>query len=112
MVGLQVRLDTHIWLLVSFLDEIAGLHKLKQPGVALSIASYAIGRVADLIYRRYKAKHDGKAPPAEKRLDMQVWAYMLTAAGKAMFGWFVVKNFHPAAGLVATAICKFCQHLV
>lgn len=35
---------------------------------------------------------------------MQVYAYIITAAGKAMFGWFIVKHYHPAAGLVATSL--------
>lgn len=75
--------------------------------MVLTIASFGIGRVADVVYRRYKAKHNGKAPPPEKRLEMQVYAYVITALGKAMFGWFVAKHYHASAGLVAAAICKF-----
>lgn len=74
------------------------------PGVALTIASFAVGRVGDVLYRRYKTKHNGENPPAERRLDVQMYAYFITAAGKIMFGWFVSRSFHPAAGLVASAL--------
>jgi hypothetical protein len=33
-----------------------------------------------------------------------VYAYAVTATGKIMFGWFVSKHFHPAAGLGAAAL--------
>ncbi|KAH7372293.1 major facilitator superfamily domain-containing protein [Pyrenochaeta sp. MPI-SDFR-AT-0127] len=75
------------------------------PGVVLTIASFGIGRIADVIYRRYKAKNDGRSPPPEKRLDMLFYAYIITALGKAMFGWFVARHYHASAGLVAAAIC-------
>jgi hypothetical protein len=50
-------------------------------------------------------KHNGELPPPEKRLDAQVLAYVTSAAGKIMFGWFVMKHYHPGAGLVAAAVC-------
>jgi len=78
---------------------------LTQTGITILIASYSIGRIPDIMYRRYKAKHNGGLPPPEKRLDMQVYAYVVMAAGKIMFGWFVAKHYHPAVGLVAAAIC-------
>ena len=58
-------------------------------------------------YRRFKAKHDGQAPPPERRLEIQVYGYAITAAGKVMFGWFAYKHYHPSAGLVASAIGTF-----
>lgn len=72
----------------------------------MTFASFAIGRLGDVLYRRYKAKHNGENPPPERRLDTQMYAYFIAAAGKVMFGWFVAKNFHPAAGLVASGLGK------
>jgi hypothetical protein len=72
----------------------------------LTFASFAVGRIGDVVYKRYKTKHNGENPPPERRLDIQVYAYATTAAGKIMFGWFVLKHFHPAAGLVAAALGK------
>ncbi|KAH7392181.1 major facilitator superfamily domain-containing protein [Phaeosphaeria sp. MPI-PUGE-AT-0046c] len=74
------------------------------PGVAMTCASFAIGRLGDILYRRYKAKHNGENPPPERRLDTQMYAYVIAAAGKVMFGWFVARKFHPAAGLAASAL--------
>jgi hypothetical protein len=74
------------------------------PGVALTVASFAVGRAGDVLYRRYKTKHNGENPPPERRLDIQMYAYFITAVGKIVFGWFVSKKFHPAAGLVASAL--------
>lgn len=78
--------------------------KLMLAGVAMTCASFAIGRLGDIMYRRYKAKHSGENPPPERRLDTQMYAYCMAAAGKAMFGWFVAKQYHPAAGLGAAAL--------
>ncbi|KAH3908165.1 hypothetical protein HBI56_191810 [Parastagonospora nodorum] len=74
------------------------------PGVALTVTSFAVGRLGDVVYRRYKIKHNVDSPPPERRLDVQVYGYAVSAAGKMMFGWFVLKHFHPAAGLMASAI--------
>lgn len=76
------------------------------PAVTLLFASLAIGRISDMQYRRYKAKNDGKAPPPERRLEIQVWGYLIAGAGKAMFGWFVAKHFHPSAALVASSLSE------
>jgi hypothetical protein len=81
-------------------------------GVALLLASLLIGRVSDMQYRRYKAKHDGKAPVPEKRLNIQVYGYVLAAAGKVMFGWFAYKHYHPSAGLIASAVGTLSVYLV
>jgi hypothetical protein len=78
--------------------------KLIFAGVSLTLASFAVGRAGDIIYQRYKARHNGQNPPPERRLDLQMYAFAITAAGKIMFGWFVLKQFHPAAGLVASAL--------
>ncbi|KAI1740159.1 major facilitator superfamily domain-containing protein [Xylaria scruposa] len=82
------------------------------PAVFLLISSLLVGRLSDLMYRRFKAQHDGKAPPPEKRIDMQIWGYLIGAAGKAMFGWFVYKRYHPVAGLAASAIAAVGTGLV
>ncbi|KAH8708506.1 major facilitator superfamily domain-containing protein [Phaeosphaeriaceae sp. PMI808] len=74
------------------------------PGVALAVASFATGRISDTLYKKYKARHNGDVPPPEKRLDVQAYAYLVAATGKALFGWFVFKNFHPAYALVAASI--------
>jgi hypothetical protein len=101
--GTEARQDTHTSLLVSALH-LLPRDLLTLVGVALTIASFAVGRVGDVVYRRYKTKHNGENPPPERRLDIQMYAYFMTAAGKIMFGWFVSKSFHPAAGLVASAL--------
>jgi hypothetical protein len=77
----------------------------------LTVSSFAVGRAGDVIYRRYKAKHNGENPPPERRLDLQMYAFAITAVGKVMFGWFVLKKLHPAAGLVASALGK-CLHIL
>ncbi|KAI1197630.1 major facilitator superfamily domain-containing protein [Nemania serpens] len=82
------------------------------PAVFLLLSSLLVGRLSDMIYRRFKARHDGQAPPPEKRIDMQIWGYLLGAAGKAMFGWFVFKAYHPIAALVASAIAAVGTGLV
>jgi MFS family permease len=75
------------------------------PAVFLLCSSLLVGQLSDLRYRRFKARHpDGEAPPPERCIDMQIWGYLLAAAGKVMFGWFVLHHFHPVAGLAASAI--------
>ncbi|KAF2648818.1 MFS general substrate transporter [Lophiostoma macrostomum CBS 122681] len=74
------------------------------PGIFLLLASLAIGRLSDMLYRRQKANDDGKAPVPERRLEIQVWGYVASAAGKVMWGWFTLRHYHPAAGLTASAI--------
>ncbi|KAK5627042.1 hypothetical protein RRF57_002756 [Xylaria bambusicola] len=82
------------------------------PAVFLLISSLLVGRVSDMMYRRYKAKNEGKAPPPEKRIDIQIWGYLFGAAGKAMFGWFVFKSYHPVAPLAASAVASVGTGLV
>ena len=82
------------------------------PAVFLLASSLLVGRLSDMMYRRYKTKHDGKAPAPEKRIDMQIWGYLFGAAGKAMFGWFVFKSYHPVAPLAASAVAAIGTGLV
>ncbi|KAI0465979.1 major facilitator superfamily domain-containing protein [Xylaria cf. heliscus] len=82
------------------------------PAVFLLLSSLLVGRLSDMTYRRFKAQHDGRSPPPEKRIDMQIWGYLFGAAGKAMFGWFIYKKLHPVAGLAASAIASVGTGLV
>jgi hypothetical protein len=103
--GAEAKQDMRTWRLVCT-AALANLILLISTGVALTVASFAVGRAGDVIYRRYKAKHNGENPPPERRLDLQMYAFAATAVGKVMFGWFVLKQFHPAAALVASALGK------
>ncbi|KAF2967260.1 hypothetical protein GQX73_g6312 [Xylaria multiplex] len=82
------------------------------PAVFLLISSLFVGRLSDLKYRRFKAKNNGQSPPPEQRINMQIWGYLLGAAGKAMFGWFVYKTYHPVAPLAASAVAAVGTGLV
>ncbi|KAI1299715.1 major facilitator superfamily domain-containing protein [Xylaria venustula] len=82
------------------------------PAVFLLISSLLVGRLSDLRYRRFKTKHNGQSPPPEKRIDMQIWGYLLGAAGKAMFGWFTYNRYYPVAPLVASAVASVGTGLV
>ncbi|TGJ79882.1 hypothetical protein E0Z10_g8895 [Xylaria hypoxylon] len=82
------------------------------PAIFLLVSSLVVGRLSDLTYRRFRAKHDGQSPPPEQRINMQIWGYLLGAAGKAMFGWFVYKRYHPAAALAASAVAAVGTGLV
>lgn len=75
-------------------------------GITLLISSLIVGRISDLRYRKFKANHDGQAPPPERRIDIQIWGYLIAAVGKIMFGWFVLNELHPAAALAASGIGK------
>lgn len=75
-------------------------------GVVLLFSSLFVGRLSDLQYRRYKTRHNGKPPPPERRLDVQMFAYGVAIAGKLMFGWFTERKYHPAAGLAASGLSK------
>ncbi|KAI0115737.1 major facilitator superfamily domain-containing protein [Nemania sp. FL0031] len=82
------------------------------PAVFLLVSSLLVGRVSDMMFRRYKTKHDGQSPPPERRIDIQFWGYLVGAAGKIMFGWFVYNSFHPVAGLAASAVAAVGTGLV
>jgi hypothetical protein len=110
--GAEAKQATRTLLLVCIhIHALMLLRLLTNSGVALTVSSFAVGRAGDVIYRRYKAKHNGENPPPERRLDLQMYAFAITAVGKVMFGWFVLKKLHPAAGLVASALGK-CLHIL
>ncbi|PSN66443.1 MFS general substrate transporter [Corynespora cassiicola Philippines] len=81
-----------------------GYAYLAPEGITLLVASVTIGRLSDMLYRRAKAKRPDTTPVPEKRLDLQVWGLLVSAAGRALFGWSIKQNYHPAVGLVASAI--------
>lgn len=107
MAGVGARRATHTWAPVSLLPLCIVFEDANCSGIGILAASYTIGRVSDIMYRRYKTKHNSELPPPEKRLDIQAFAYVTSAAGKVMFGWFVLKHYHPAAVLVAASLCMF-----
>ncbi|KAL4925206.1 major facilitator superfamily domain-containing protein [Aspergillus undulatus] len=74
------------------------------PGVALFIASLLTGKFSDWHRARLKARNpDGKIAP-ETRLPIQVVGFLISAAGKIMYGWFTQHNLHPVSGLAASAL--------
>ncbi|KAI0163831.1 major facilitator superfamily domain-containing protein [Xylariaceae sp. FL1272] len=82
------------------------------PAVFLLLSSLLVGRISDYRYKRYKAKHNGENPPPERRVDMQIYGYILAAIGKVLFGWFVHQKLHPVAPLAASAIAAVGTGLV
>ncbi|KAL3430168.1 major facilitator superfamily domain-containing protein [Aspergillus tetrazonus] len=75
-----------------------------SPGIALFIASLLTGRFSDWHRARLvKATPDIKIKP-ETRLPIQIVGFVISAAGKVMFGWFTQDKLHPVAGLVASAL--------
>ncbi|KAF1942549.1 MFS general substrate transporter [Clathrospora elynae] len=76
------------------------------PGIAMFITSIFVGRFSD--YMRKKAianSSDGKIAP-ERRIAMQIPAFVVAGAGKIMFGWFTQNRVHPAAGLFSAAVAS------
>ncbi|KAI1330238.1 major facilitator superfamily domain-containing protein [Xylariaceae sp. FL0255] len=82
------------------------------PAVCLLLSTLLIGRLSDFLYRRYKSQHEDRAPPPERRIDIQLWGYLLGAAGKALFGWLAYKGFHPAGPLAASGLAAVGTGLV
>jgi hypothetical protein len=73
-------------------------------GVALFIASILTGRYSDFQRAKaFRANLGGKVAP-EQRIPVQIYGFIISAAGKVMYGWFSAKRVHPAAGLVAAAL--------
>ncbi|QVM10779.1 Dityrosine transporter 1 [Coccidioides posadasii str. Silveira] len=76
------------------------------PGISLLIASVCTGRFSD--YRRAKllaaARQSGKTVVPEQRISLQIYGFIITAAGKAMYGWFTRHHIHASAGLVGSGI--------
>ena len=74
-------------------------------GVAIVTGSLSAGRFSD--WRRARmAKASGiDHVDPEGRLVDQMWGTALCAAGSLMYGWCVDRKAHPAAVLVATALC-------
>ncbi|KAL4981603.1 major facilitator superfamily domain-containing protein [Aspergillus falconensis] len=75
-----------------------------SPGIALFIASLLTGRFSDWHRARLvKANPDAKVKP-ETRLPIQIVGFVISAAGKVMYGWFTQHKLHPVAGLFASAL--------
>ncbi|KMP00391.1 hypothetical protein CIRG_00533 [Coccidioides immitis RMSCC 2394] len=76
------------------------------PGISLLIASVCTGRFSD--YRRAKllaaARQSGKTVVPEQRISLQIYGFIITAAGKVMYGWFTRHHIHASAGLVGSGI--------
>ncbi|KAL4886020.1 major facilitator superfamily domain-containing protein [Aspergillus karnatakaensis] len=74
------------------------------PGIALFIASLVTGRFSDWHRKRLVAQNPGEKIKPETRLPIQIVGFVISAAGKLMFGWFTQHGLHPAAGLFASAL--------
>ncbi|OJJ57128.1 hypothetical protein ASPSYDRAFT_155660 [Aspergillus sydowii CBS 593.65] len=75
-----------------------------SPGVALFLASLATGRFSDWHRARLTAKSPDKKIKPETRLPIQIVGFIISAAGKVMYGWFTRYKLHPVAGLSASAL--------
>ncbi|EEP75702.1 conserved hypothetical protein [Uncinocarpus reesii 1704] len=78
------------------------------PGISLLIASVLTGRLSD--YRRAKALKaaqqaagSGSVLP-EQRISLQIFGFIISGAGKVLYGWFTAHEIHPSAGLVGSGI--------
>lgn len=76
-------------------------------GVALFLASLATGRFSDWHRARLAARNPDKKIKPETRLPIQIVGFIISAAGKVMYGWFTRYKLHPAAGLTASALGMF-----
>ncbi|KAF2687665.1 MFS general substrate transporter [Lentithecium fluviatile CBS 122367] len=74
------------------------------PGISLFVASIGVGRLSDFLRRRQIANSpDGDVAP-ERRITIQIGGFVIGAAGKLMFGWFIEKHSHPAGVLVGSGL--------
>ncbi|KAL4912120.1 major facilitator superfamily domain-containing protein [Aspergillus aurantiobrunneus] len=75
-----------------------------SPGIALFLASLATGRFSDWHRRRLVARNPDTKIKPETRLPIQIVGFVISAAGKVMYGWFTRYHLHSVAGLVASAL--------
>lgn len=76
-------------------------------GAALIIGSLVGGRANDA-RRKHLVKSSSKDEiPPETRLIDQIWGVILCASGTLMYGWFIEREYHPAAVLVSTFLVGF-----
>jgi len=74
------------------------------PGTSLFIASIVVGRSSDAIRKRQIAKSpDGKISP-ECRITIQIFGFIIGAAGKLMYGWFIQNHVHPVGVLAGAGL--------
>ncbi|KAL3475932.1 major facilitator superfamily domain-containing protein [Aspergillus californicus] len=83
-----------------------------SPGVALFLASIATGKFSDYRRARLAAKHPAEPIHPESRLPVQILGFIVSAAGKCMFGWFIRYRLHPTTGLVASALAAIGTAIV
>ncbi|KAI4931995.1 uncharacterized protein J4E92_003894 [Alternaria infectoria] len=82
------------------------------PGIAMFVASMVVGRLSDRMRKRALAKSStGKVAP-ERRITIQIFGFVIAAAGKIMFGWFALAQFHPAAVLFCTALAAIGMSII
>ncbi|CAK1362767.1 Dityrosine transporter 1 [Cercospora beticola] len=76
-------------------------------GAALIIGSLVGGRANDARRKHLvKSSSEDEIPP-ETRLIDQIWGVILCASGTLMYGWFIEREYHPAAVLVSTFLVGF-----
>lgn len=82
------------------------------PGIAMFIASIAVGRLSDWMRQKAKASSkDGKVHP-ERRVALQIPGFFLAAAGKMMFGWFAKTQAPAWMALVGSALAAIGVSIV
>jgi MFS family permease len=82
------------------------------PGIAMFLASIVVGRLSDYMRKKAIAKSsNGKVAP-ERRIAIQIFGFIIAAAGKIMFGWFAHSRFHPAAVLFCTALAAIGMSVI
>lgn len=82
------------------------------PGIAMFIASIAVGRLSDWMRQKAKASSkDGKVHP-ERRVALQIPGFFLAAAGKMMFGWFAKTQAPAWMALVGPALAAIGVSIV
>lgn len=97
----------YIGLSLLFLPFLSVYVLIFNTGVALFLASLATGRFSDWHRARLTAKSPDKKIKPETRLPIQIVGFIISAAGKVMYGWFTRYKLHPVAGLSASALGMF-----
>ncbi|RDW61778.1 uncharacterized protein DSM5745_10450 [Aspergillus mulundensis] len=75
-----------------------------SPGIALFIASLLTGRFSDWHRAKLRAQTPNAKIKPETRLPIQIVGFVVSAAGKVLFGWFTQLELHPVSGLFAAAL--------
>ncbi|KAL2859116.1 major facilitator superfamily domain-containing protein [Aspergillus lucknowensis] len=83
-----------------------------SPGVALFLSSIATGRFSDSQRAKRVAQNPDRKIQPESRLPIQIVGFVISAAGKTMYGWFTRYHLHPSAGLAASALAAIGTAIV